>query len=154
MLSLVLCLQLKPNSRGGSTYCRHNVFPIQMNRTAPFHMIIIINRELCISTDKSFPHIHVAILGKHSEDVFFESILPVPCKLSASCFYKLLMFSSCFNLIFFEVDIELGSPFLQEMLAFHDIQDFLLSYFRERNNTHKTHPFFLPLPPKYKADVL
>lgn len=150
----MLCLQLQPNSRGGSTYLRHNVFPIQMNRTAPFHMIIIINKELCISTSKSFSHIHVAILGKHSEDVFFESILPVPCKLSASCFYRLLMFSCCFNLIFFEVDIELGSPFLQEMLAIHDIQVFLLSYFRELNNTHKTHPFFLPLPPKYKANVL
>lgn len=31
------------------------------------------------------------------------------------------MFSRCFNLIFI-VDIKLGSPFLQEMLAFQDIE--------------------------------
>jgi len=102
-----------------------DAFPIQTNRTSPFHTIIIVNKELCIgmciTSNKSFPYTHVAILGKHTEDIFFGSVL-VPHEPFTSCSYKLLKFSSCFNLIFFIVDIELGSPFLQEMLAFPDMQ--------------------------------
>lgn len=133
----------------------HDVFPIQTNRTAPFHTIIIVNRELCIgmciTSNRSFHHIHVTIFRKHTDDAIFGSILFVPCKSFASCFQKLLMFSSCFNLIFFIVDKELGSPFLQEMLAFPDILVIPVKLLQRTKQHSQDASIFLTIAPKIQS---
>lgn len=107
-----------------------DIFPIQTNRTSPFCMIVIVNTKLrisiCIKSNNSFPHIHIAVLGKHTKGVFFGSGVLVTCKPFSSCFYKFLMFSSFFDLTFIGVNLELGSPFLQEMPGFQDIQAIFL----------------------------